>query len=269
MTTNCGSSSKSNNGGGGTGGGPYDVVGDWQITVSGNGGSTTGYGVINSSGLALFFDSLGESLELPTITGASSFSGTITVTEPGGLSSSASAQGNVSSATSLSGTVSGNGSGTFSASSYSPVTSVKALSGSLLGESEGISILAELTFTSSGSNSSMSFTGTSGITCLVSGTFTQEGGTVSTLNVFDVSMTFSGTNCPTPTTSAITGLGFESSSDYFGFNFSNPATYLYADMLDPAGAFPIEIYPQAVGAASPSTHALSPERRGPPWSQIF
>jgi len=86
ITINCGGSS-SNGGGGGTGG-PYDVVGDWQLTLSTSG--AIGYGVINSSGQALFFDNIGETLELPTITGVSSFSGTVTLFEPGDISSTAS-----------------------------------------------------------------------------------------------------------------------------------------------------------------------------------
>jgi hypothetical protein len=262
MITNCGSSSKS---GGGNGGGPYDVVGDWQLTLSGS--STTGYGVINTTGLALFFDNLGETLELPTITGASSFSGTATIYEPGGASSTATVQGNVNSATSISGTLSGNGSGSFTAASYSAVTSVTALSGAMTGESWSGALL-ELTLSPSGSNASMSFTGSNGISCDVSGTFTQEGGNVATLNVFDVSMTFSGTGCPTLTTTAITGLGLESSSDYLNFNSGSPGTYLYADMLDPAGPFILEIY-VPVGAAAASRHISSPERRGSPWAGKF
>jgi hypothetical protein len=248
LTINCGGSSNS----GGGKGGPYDVVGDWQITVSGGGGSTAGYGVINSSGQALFFDSIGETLQLPTITGASSFSGSLTVFEPGGLSATASAQGNVNSATSISGSISGNASGTFSASSYSPVTSVPALTGAMNGKSVS-GVLVELTLAPTGTNSSMSFTGSNGISCDVSGTFTQE----ETLNVFDVSMTFSGTGCPTPTTSAITGLGFESSSDYFTFGATG--TCLYADMLDPAAPFILEIY-VPVGAAVDRSTSTSKDK---------
>ena len=103
----------------------------------------------------------------------------------------------------------------------------------------------------------------------MTGTFAQEVANIATLNVFDVSLTFSGTGCPTPTTTAITGLGFESSSDYFSYNFSSPGAYLYADMLDPAGAFVLEIYTQSTQGAAQSPHILSPERRGSWWSGIF
>jgi hypothetical protein len=245
LTINCGGSSNSNTT---NGGGPYDVVGDWQINLSGSGGSTGGYGVINSSGEALFFDSVGETLELPTITGASSFSGTVTLFDPGDIITTASVQGTVNSATSISGTLSGNLSATASATSYSPVTSVTALTGAMTGQSLS-GVFVDLTLTPTGTNSSMSFTG-SFVSCDVTGTFTQEGGDVATLNVFDVQMTFSGTGCATPTTSTITGLGFESSSDYFTFNCSTSGTYLYADMLDPAGPFILEIYVPAVCGAA-------------------
>ena len=72
-------------------GGPFDVVGPWQITVNNSGiGSVTGYGGIDSAGVALFFDTVepttaGDTLQLPTITGVCSFSGSITsYLEPGG-----------------------------------------------------------------------------------------------------------------------------------------------------------------------------------------
>ncbi len=84
MLTNCGGSS-SNSGGGGNGGGPYNVVGNWQTTLSTSGESVLFVGVINSQGQALLFgdvvpnmedtEYVGDTWELPTITGASSFSG--------------------------------------------------------------------------------------------------------------------------------------------------------------------------------------------------
>jgi hypothetical protein len=230
------------------------VVGDWRLTISVDGGnSTTGYGVINSSGSALFFDTEGDTLELPTINGASSFSGSMTSYGPPGLnvgSETVSAQGSVNSATSITGTytaASPNPSGTFSIGPYSAFTPVTALSGPMLGEIASEAVILELTFSPSGANSSMTFTGSNGFSCDVTGTFTQEGGDVSTLNVFDVTITFSGTGCPTPTTAGITGLGFESNSDYF--YGKQQGTYLYADMLDPASPFAIEIFQQGTSPA--------------------
>lgn len=73
----------------------------------------------------------------------------------------------------------------------------------------------------------------------MTGTFTQEGSN----NVFDVTMTITGTGCPMgQAPGTVTGLGFESNSDYFDLNGFQPSTYLYADLLGSA-PFVIEIYP--------------------------
>jgi hypothetical protein len=73
----------------------------------------------------------------------------------------------------------------------------------------------------------------------VSGTFNQEGGDLSTLNVFDTSITFSGSGCPA--TGTLTGVGFESSSDYFSMNGKAQGTYFYAASSSSAAVF--EIFP--------------------------
>lgn len=249
MTISCGSSNSSNNQQ--TCRLLYDVVGDWQINVSASNGSTTGYGAIDSNGLALFFDNSllsgsGDTLELPTINGNCSFSGNTTIfAEPGEPVSPTSVtvptQGNVTSNSNISGTFSGTTTGSFTATSFSPIpgsaTALTELSfGTMQGAfpAGGISLL--VTFSASGSDASMSFTGT-GAACTVNGTFTQ----VSTRNVFDVSMNYSGASCPV--TGTITGLGFESSSDYFNFNSGAAGTYLYADMLYSSGPFVMEFWP--------------------------
>ncbi len=98
----------------------------------------------------------------------------------------------------------------------------------------------------------MSFTGSNTFGCDISGKFTQE----ATHNVFDVSMTITGTvDCPI--TGSMTGLGFEGNSDYLGINEFQPGTYLYADMLG-STPFVFEIYqpqPQlgpSISTAEPS-----------------
>jgi hypothetical protein len=69
MTFSCGSSSISVNPS--CSGGPYNVVGNWQMTVTPTDvTAVTGYGAIDSAGLALFFDTssstgAGDTLELP------------------------------------------------------------------------------------------------------------------------------------------------------------------------------------------------------------
>jgi hypothetical protein len=97
----------------------------------------------------------------------------------------------------------------------------------------------QMTFTATGNGASMSFSGSSTDGCNISGTLSQEGGNLSTLNVFDVSITYTGTNCPAAGT--VTGLGFESSSDYFSVTGGVAGTYLYAASSTSASVF--EIYP--------------------------
>jgi hypothetical protein len=247
LTVSCGSS---NSGIKPCTGGPYNVVGDWQLTVTDTGGSPLKmYGAIDSAGLALFFDnSLGDSgdtAQLPTLTGNCAFSGNvIAYAEPGGPdggnSATDAAQGNITSSTALAGTFTGAVSGTFSAESFSPLTgSVAAVSGgktgTVQGSFNGTPILLPTTFTPAGSNNSMSFATTNLAGCEANGTFTEVG----TSNVFDVSITLMPT-CPI--TGTFTGIGFESSTDYFGINGGHADTYLYADILDGTNTFVIEFF---------------------------
>jgi hypothetical protein len=224
MTINCGSSSHSTTPS--CTGGPYNVVGDWNLTFNGTAGSA---GVINTAGSALFFDSLGDVFAGPTITGSCSFSGTATLytTPLGGVGGSASATGNVNSATSITGTATSNGSSAaFSAAPISPLSGAPtALTGSgyqgVIQAAPGANTW-NLTFTPTGTGQSMTVSGTNiAATCTVSGTLTQEGSN----NVFDSAIAFSGSGCPFP---SINGLALESNSDYFGVNGGAAGTYLYA-----------------------------------------
>ena len=255
ITISCGNSSSSNSTA--CTGGPYDVVGNWQVNLTSSGGSDTFYGAIDSAGLALAFDnnsaqlSTGDTLELPTLTGACSFSGTATAyAEPSGIVQSPlslTASGNVASAASITGSYSGPATGTFTAATFKPLTgSVTALSGTVTGEGEGapngMPVLYPFTFTPTavGTNSNMSFTTSAALspTCTVSGTFTQ----VTTANVFNVSITFAGTTCAL--TGTFTGLGFESSTDYFGLTTTGTAVgpFLYADILASSNTFVMEFW---------------------------
>lgn len=232
MAMSCGSSSPG--GGGSCTGGPYNVVGDWTLNVSGSGGSSSGPGVINSSGLAVFFQTTttspapGDTVVMPAITGTCSFSGTATAYGTpisGGGTATQTVNGHVNSATSISGTLS-NGNN-LSLVPVTPLTgSVAALTGAgWLGEVEGATqpIIWSITLTPTGTNKNMSFTGTSA-TCNISGTFNQEGSSGANLNVFDVTVT-TVAGCPFDN---FTGIGLESSSDYFGMNGGAAGTYLYA-----------------------------------------
>jgi hypothetical protein len=82
----------------------------------------------------------------------------------------------------------------------------------------------------------MTLSGTDGLNCNVTGTFTQEANNAANLNVFDTSITFTGTGCPV--TGTRTGVGFESDEDYIGFD-NEPGPYLYA--LSSSSADVIEI----------------------------
>ncbi|MGP0018801.1 MAG: hypothetical protein ACLPHP_09555 [Candidatus Sulfotelmatobacter sp.] len=242
-------------------GGPYNVVGDWQITASSTAGAVTGYGAIDSAGLALFFDNVlpntsGDTLQLPTLTGTCAFSGNVTsYGELGGPNSGIEVEdtmtGNVNSATSITGSFNGTGgSGTISAAPFTPLSgAVATVSGGktgviIQGPLSGQPVLLPLTFAAGGSANFMimNFTTTNLAGCEASGTFTEVGSSdeLETLNVFDVSITLMPT-CPIIGT--FTGIGFESSTDYFGLNpGGNPDTYLYADILDGTNTFVIEFY---------------------------
>jgi hypothetical protein len=225
MTINCGGSSNSNTTTGCTGG-PFNVVGDWNLTFNGAAGSA---GVINTAGLALFFDSLGDVVALPSITGSCSFSGTATLY--GSLlgadqTITGSATGNVNSATSITATAtSSSGNITLSAAPISPLSGAPtALTVPQLGviQSDPDANIWELTFTPTGTGQSMTVSGTNiADTCTVTGTLTQEGSN----NVFDSAIAFSGSGCPFP---SINGLALESNSDYFDVNGGAAGTYLYA-----------------------------------------
>jgi hypothetical protein len=230
--------------------GSYNLVGPWQITVTTSSGTVKGYGAIDSAGLALFFDnaqpaSTGDTLQMPTLTGACSFSGNVTeYSEPGGPRSGVvltdAVGGNVTSSTAISGTLTGSPTGTISVASFSPLTgAVTAVSGAKTGAVQGAfngqPVLLALTFTPSGTSNNMNFATTNLAGCEANGTFTQQ----STSNVFDVSITLMPT-CPM--TGTFTGVGFESSSDYFNLNGGNADTYLYADILNGSNTFVMEIF---------------------------
>jgi hypothetical protein len=274
VTMNCGSSYSSSNGGGNCKGGPFNVVGDWTLTLTGGSGSVSGPGVINSTGLAVFFQTTttvpapGDTAVFPAITGSSCFSGTGTsygTPFSGGGTASDTVTGTVNSNTSIAGTLSNGNS--FTIASDSPLTGpVTALQGSYLGEIEGdgTAQIWQLTFAASGNGNTMNFFGGNGATCTVSGTFSQEGSNVSNLNVFDVTMTFTGVGCPDASGN---GVGFESSTDYFTLNANAPGTYLYS--VSSSAALVFEIFLPSIGVDAPSPQVVRPRRRGSPWSGIF
>jgi hypothetical protein len=229
VTMSCGGSS----GSGGGNNGPYNVVGDWQVNFSAGVGATTfGYGAIDSSGLGAFFDTSGNIVQLPMITGAKSFSGNLTAYAVNGTFFSNgtavatdTAQGNVNSATSIAGTFTGNPSGTFSVAPYAALGgSAVAISGTMNGKITGFVDTLSLTFAPNGTFTGADFPNPQSPGCDVNGTLAQQG----TSNVFDVTYNEGPGNCLSNTQ---TGIAFESTTDYFNVNGGADATYLYLILL--------------------------------------
>jgi hypothetical protein len=178
---------------------------------------------------------------LPTITGTCSFSGSSTAYATpgtGGGSVTDTVQGKVNSSTSITGTIS-NGN-TFSLARNSALSgSVTALSGSMIGAIKGTVVPSNwfVSLSPTGIGASMTVSGSDNQGCSASGTFNQEGSNVANLNVFDVSINFTGSNCPL---TALNGLGFESNSDYLGVG-GGSGIDLYA--VSSSGASVFEIVP--------------------------
>jgi len=258
MTISCGSSSSPTKTT--CTGGPYDVVGDWAIDVGGVGGPYFP-GVINTAGLGMFFEAnprnvdlnAGSEIVIPSVTGACSFSENLTyyVTRAvlgGGGVFPYPVQGSVQSGPSISGTISEpDGPQTFIGIPQSPFSTTALTSSmSLVDTSAPVACLSpgcvqvQVVPSGTGNSADMTLSGTDGFNCSVSGTFTQEGSNAANLNVFDVSLTFTGTTCQV--TGTIKGLGFESPSDYFDFTPYPPSgTFLYTMSSNSADVF--EFYP--------------------------
>jgi hypothetical protein len=177
------------------------------------------------------FDTSGNIVRLPTITGASTFSGNLIAYAVNGtffngtdVTLTDTAQGSVNSGTSIAGSFSGSPSGTFSADSFSPLGgSVVPVSGTMNGKITGFSSTLLLTFAPDGSFAGGEFSGP-GSTCNVQGTLEQEG----TSNVFDVTYNSVSGSCIANTQ---TGIAFESKTDYFNVNGGADANYLYLILL--------------------------------------
>lgn len=230
VTINCGSSSS-----GGGQQGPFNVVGNWQVSFSSVvGASSSGLGVIDKAGVATFFDNGGNIFQLPTISGASSFSGNLNAyavnSSPfsGGVYSiTDSAQGTVTSASTVNGTFTTSASsGTFALTQASPLSGgLTTPSGAYNAKVLGFSDVVSFNFGSNGT-----FTGSDNPNsqvpgCGFTGAITQQGAN----NVFDISYTAAATNSCAGYTD--TGVAFQSSTDYFNVNNGADASYFYVIVL--------------------------------------
>jgi len=221
LMISCGGS-----GSGGGKGGPQNVVGNWTANFSPGLGNTTNlYGAIDSSGLAAFFDTSGNIVQMPSITGTKTFSGNLNAYavngsffSGGAVQLTDAAQGTVN-GVAITGTYTANPSGTFSLAPFSPFGGSPAtLSGTLNGNDIGFSDTVSLTF------SNGNFTGVDDANpttaCAVNGTLRQQG----TSNVFDITYNLGPGSCSAV---ALTGIAFESDQDYFNVNGGAVTTYLY------------------------------------------
>ena len=227
----CGSSSS----GGGGAKGPYDVVGNWQVGFSSTvGASSSGFGVIDSAGLAGFFDNSGNIFQLPAINGATSFSGNLNAYAVNGnpfsggvYDLSGTAQGTVSSAIVIAGHFTASGtSGTFTVDPYSPLSgSYAPLLGAYNAKLLGFVDVVNFTFASNGSFTGADAPNSQASGCAFNGTLTQQGSS----DVFDISYsTIASNGCVANT---LTGVAFESNRDYFNVNNGADSAYFYAIML--------------------------------------
>ena len=221
--------------------GPFNIVGDWRGSFMNGTGSDSLVGVISSSGKNAFVDNLADIAVFSSLTGTCSFTDTLSVyaSQQSGTPGSASgaAQGNVASAASFSGSSAvNNTNATFNFATYTPITTVAALSGNMTGTVEGPAGDL-LTLALGGTSSNITFSGTDiGTSCAVNGTFVQEG----TSNVYDVTYNIvAGGTC---TAAALTGLGFESTSDLLNANGGALGTYLYGIIPTATAPFVVEIH---------------------------
>lgn len=226
IAVSCGGGSSGT--GGGTKG-PYKVAGIWQASFSPAFGSTSAsYGAITQSGTAAMFDSSGNIVLFPPVSGASTFSGTLTTYAVNGsffaggaVQLTDPAQGNVNSATSITGSFSGSSSDTFALSALNG--SSTPVSGTLNGRFSGFATTALLTFASDGTFTGGEFSGP-GSNCNIQGALTPGGAS----NVFDLTYNVVSGSCSADTE---TGIAFASSTDYFNVNGGTDPYYLYMIIL--------------------------------------
>jgi hypothetical protein len=235
------------------------MVGNWDFYPDGDNHFLPG--VIDTAGLAIFFKpdytnidpESGSEIVMPSISGACSFSDTLTVywsPAVGGGIYTHPAQGLVFPGPPVyfNGTITEpGGNETFLGVPESPFTPTALNTGlNMVALDSPVScrvefcLLVQVVPSGTGNSANMTLNGTDGIDCTLKGTFTQEGSSAQNLNVFDVSLTFTGTTCQV--TGTITGLGFESFADYFNYTPYPPSgTFLYAMSSNSAEVF--EFYP--------------------------
>ncbi len=214
-----------------------DVQGTWSGTYSINGESSNVpvIGAIAQDGYGFFYDGNGFMYVLPSLSGSTTLSGTLTGYAPPGATFpngqkqlQFSVSGTVSS-TAITGMFTGDGeTGSFSLAPFTPFSgSPSIVAGQWQGYyagSAGSSYAVDVTMNANGS-----FSGNDAFGCTITGNISQVMGA----NLFTITATSAGVGCA----GNLTGLGFESSTDSFHLFNGAAGTYFYAGLSNASSAF--------------------------------
>lgn len=237
----CGGGGGSSSSSTGTNPVTYDIQGTWSGTYNISGGTANPVTAeIAQRGYGFFYDNTGVVYVLPTLDGGPVLSGTLTAYAPVGYTfqngqtmEQFSVTGSVSNTT-ISGTFSGNGeTGSFSLTATTSFTGTPSIiAGQWQGYYAGTSSSAvDITMNADGS-----FSGSDAFGCTITGIMTQ----IQSANLFQVTADSSGNGCAGP----LSGLAFESTSDYFNLFGGASGTYYYVGVSNTSNAFVAEFLAQ-------------------------
>ena len=218
------------------------IQGTWNgsYSISGGPANVAVTSVIAQSGYGFFYDSSGYVYVLPTLNGGPFMSGTLTAYAPAGTTftngqttEQFTVTGTVSNMN-ISGSFTGNGeTGSFTLTRYTPFSGTPSIvAGQWQGYYAGTNAAAvDITMNANGS-----FSGSDANGCTITGTLTQ----IQSSNLFQVSADSSGAGCA----GQLSGLAFESSSDYFNLFGGAAGTYYYVGASNASDAFVAEFLAQ-------------------------
>ena len=216
-----------------------DVQGTWSGTYSISGGSSNVpvTSVIEQGGYGFFLDSQGVLYVLPSLSGNSPVSGTVTAYAPVGYTfQNGQTQEQFSltatvSSSAIGGTFTGNGeTGSFSLTPYTPFPGTPSI---IAGQWQGYYGGSGASAVDITVNANGSFSGNDALGCSITGSFTQVGNA----NLFSVSVTSTGAGCA----GNLNGLAFESSTDYFNLFGGAAGIYYYVGVSNSSAAFVAEL----------------------------
>jgi hypothetical protein len=237
LLAGCGGGGGSSGSGSSSMGDPvtYDIQSTWSgsYSISGEPADVPVTAVIAQSGYGFFYDSNGDVYVLPTLDGGPILSGTLTAYAPKGTTfpdGKATEQfqvtGSVSNTT-ISGTFSGNGeTGSFSLATFTSFTGTPSI---IAGQWQGYYVGTTSSAVDITMNTNGSFTGSDADGCTISGSLTE----IQSTNIFQVSVNSVGAGCA----GQLSGLAFESSSDYNNLFGGAMGTYYYVGASNANSAF--------------------------------